>query len=93
MGRIGWSHHAARLGTASGDRPDWLATHAKDLNGDGKSDIVLRNTVDGRISVRLMNGLSVLEGSEIYARQRRLRLPDHRFDSEPCTLGQGVDLR
>jgi hypothetical protein len=42
-----------------GPDPNWRVTHLGDFNGDGKADIVWRNTVDGSITMWLMNGTAV----------------------------------
>jgi YD repeat-containing protein len=39
--------------------PDWSVSHVGDFNGDGKKDILWRNTSDGRIVLWLMNGFTV----------------------------------
>ena len=40
----------------SGD-PNWVVTHIGDTNGDGKSDLLWRNSATGATHVWLMNGL------------------------------------
>ena len=49
------------VGWAAGD--DWRARTTGDFNGDGKSDILLQNRVDGACFVWEMNGLSFLNDS------------------------------
>jgi glucose/arabinose dehydrogenase len=39
--------------------PTWSVSHIADFNGDGKADILWRNT-DGRVTVWLMNGNTIL---------------------------------
>ena len=40
----------------------WTVTHTGDFNGDGKSDILYRNT-DGTIALWLMNGTTLISGA------------------------------
>jgi hypothetical protein len=40
---------------------DWQAKATGDFNGDGKSDVILQNALDGACYVWQMNGLSLLD--------------------------------
>ena len=42
----------------------WSVTQLFDLNGDGKMDLVFRNA-DGRINVRLMDGLTITGSADL----------------------------
>ena len=40
----------------------WVVAGTGDFNGDGKSDILWRNTVTGETYIYLMDGLTLLPG-------------------------------
>jgi hypothetical protein len=42
---------------------NWQIRAVGDLNGDGRPDLLWQNVADGRISVWLMNGLNLIEGT------------------------------
>jgi Ca2+-binding RTX toxin-like protein len=46
---------------------EWAISAAADLDGDKKSDIVFRNTLDGRISIWKMNGSTVVSSTPVAA--------------------------
>ena len=51
--------------TSPGQVPDtnWKIRAVGDLNTDGKPDLIWQHIVDGRISVWLMNGLTLIDGT------------------------------
>ena len=50
---------------------DWKIAGVGDFDGDGKADILWRNTSTGQSSVYLMNGTAVLIGAVVALRRRR----------------------
>ena len=45
--------------------PNWVPTHAADFTGDGRADLVWRNTATGATSLWLMNGLAMTGGGSV----------------------------
>ena len=45
--------------------PDWIPTHGADFTGDGRADLVWRNTATGATSLWLMNGLAMTGGGSV----------------------------
>ncbi|MEE8125978.1 MAG: hypothetical protein V3T42_09215, partial [Nitrospirales bacterium] len=48
------------LGFPGGATIEWEIDEVSDLNGDGKSDLVWRDTISGATSVWLMDGETIL---------------------------------
>jgi hypothetical protein len=44
----------------------WKIIHAPDIDGDGKADILWRNSVTGQVYVQLMNGFSITVADYVY---------------------------
>ena len=44
---------------------DWRCTHVGDFNGDGKADLVWRNTASGATAIWLMNGLAIASSAVV----------------------------
>jgi hypothetical protein len=42
---------------------DWVIRKTGDFNGDGKDDILWRNTANGGVYIYLMDGATKIEGS------------------------------
>jgi Gametolysin peptidase M11/FG-GAP-like repeat/FG-GAP repeat len=47
--------------------PNWTVTHTADLNGDGKSDLIWRNSVTGQTAAWLMNGLATTSAAVLFS--------------------------
>jgi hypothetical protein len=44
---------------------NWVPTHAADVTGDGRADLVWRNTATGATNLWLMNGLAMTGGGPV----------------------------